>query len=99
MLQGADLSEEDLFFKAVRAGDTDYVKEVLDDESVDIDVQDDSGMTALMIAVELENLEMIKTLAVYKPSITIKDKKGRTPVTIAAATVNANVISAVNDIE
>lgn len=96
---GAVVTEEDLFFKAVREGDTNYVTEVLDEKSVDIDVKDAGGMTALMIAVEMENLDMIKTLAVYKPSITAKDSKGRTPITIAAATMNTKVIDAVKDIE
>jgi ankyrin repeat protein len=85
---------EDQFFSAVRAGDTDFVEDYLDREVVDVDVQDENGMTALMIAVNQEDLQMVRTLIPYRPDPDITDNDGRTVMDIAKERGNMAIQSA-----
>ena len=64
-----------------------------DDPTIDINTQDESGMTALHYAVMYEKEEVVKALLDHpdiKPSL--KNKQGKTPLDIALATNNTAII-------
>ena len=72
-----------------------HVLELLDeDPSVDVNAQDVGGMTALHYAVMYEKEEVVKALLAHediKPSL--KNKQGETPLDIALATNNTDIIN------
>ena len=51
--------------------------EILCDNSVDINVQDQNGLTPLHLAVKLKKVKMIKSLLAKGASTELKDKKGK----------------------
>ncbi len=71
-----------------------YVLQLLEeDPTIDINAQDESGMTALHYAVMYEKAEVVKALLDHediKPAL--KNKQGETPLDIALATDNSAII-------
>lgn len=79
----AQMSKEDMFFQAVREGNIAYVKNVLDNKELVIDVTNAKGETPLIVATDNNRLQMVVLLITYKPDMNKKDAAGRTALSIA----------------
>ena len=62
---------------------SEIAEEILNQEGVQLDIQDIAQKTALHIAVETDNLDIVKKLIKKGANLNIKDENGRTPLHIA----------------
>lgn len=79
-------------FDCIKKGDTAHLRSMLND-GVSAEVRDRNGMTPLMLAVDYQNLEMVRLLVKYKESLNAQDKYGQTALMLAAG---RNFAKAVN---
>ncbi|MBN2544440.1 MAG: ankyrin repeat domain-containing protein [Spirochaetes bacterium] len=88
---------KDEFFKAVKRGDTAFVKEKLDSKQVIINSQDTDGRSAIIIAVDNVDVNMVLLLVTYRPDVVnVKDNKGRSALDAAAEKGNMQITQALN---
>jgi ankyrin repeat protein len=66
-------------------------------KGADVNIQDNSGKTALMIAVKNKNMEIIKLLLKKHADIKAKDNKGRTVLIIASDKDNEEIVELLLD--
>ena len=78
----------------IKHGQVRYALRLLEeDPQIDVNAQDDAGMTALHYAVMYEKEEVIKALLAHKDiKPALKDKQGRTPLDIARAAGHTAII-------
>jgi ankyrin repeat protein len=77
-------SAAERFFSAARGGNVSIVKSMLDANEVTVDIQEaGTQVTALMIGVEKQNLNLVLALIVYRPNPDLKDAQGKTAFTYA----------------
>lgn len=79
------------FFDAVLSGDIDQVKTFIN-KSIDPNITDQDGRTALFIAVREQNIEMVKYLLKVKVDPNIKDFYGESPLMLAKGYGNKTLI-------
>lgn len=84
----------ELFFQAVRRGDTAYVKKELDAGEENINVLNSDGQTALMVAVDAEKVPMVTLLLTYTPDLEIEDPNHQTVFDIAESKGNVVISQA-----
>jgi ankyrin repeat protein len=88
-------SAAERFFSAARAGNVSLVKSMLDAAEVNVDIQEaGTEVTALMIGVEKQNLNLVLALIAYRPDANLKDAQGRTAFTYAKAGGNLAIQNA-----
>jgi hypothetical protein len=87
-------SAEELFFQAVRRGDTAYVKNALDSQEVGINITNSDGQTPIMVAVDRQLLPMVVLLLTYRPDLEAQDNNSRTVFDIAKDKGNMAISSA-----
>ncbi len=88
------MSAEELFFQAVREGNTSYVKNALNTSEVNIDITNSDGWTPLMVATDAKLTSMVILLLGYKPDLEVKDPNGRTVFDIAKDKGNVAISNA-----
>ncbi|MEZ4688018.1 MAG: ankyrin repeat domain-containing protein [Bacteroidia bacterium] len=69
-------------FDAIEVGDLNSI-EMYWTENIDIDYQDNNGQSMLMLAAYYGFQEIVEYLLKYKPTVSIKNKKGETALDIA----------------
>jgi len=77
---------------ATKLGDENIVKYIIT-RNVNMDYQDELGNTALHYALESGNKYIINTLAYYHADINIKNREGKSPIEIAKASENDEIIN------
>lgn len=87
-----DLNGETPLIKAVRFGNKEIVKALLEDWSIDLDLRDKEAMTALMHAVQNKNLELVKLLVESGANTEIIDNEGDTCLGYAVNTGNLEMV-------
>jgi ankyrin repeat protein len=80
--------------EAIELGDERSVADIIDNSSVDIDVQDSQGKTALHYAAEHGNLIIIKLLLSKEASLDVRSNDRGTVLHVAAAKSDEKVIEA-----
>jgi ankyrin repeat protein len=88
------MSAEELFFQAVREGNTSYVKNALNTSEVNIDITNSDGWTPIMVATDGKLLSMVVLLLGYKPDLEVKDPNNRTVFDIAEDKGNVGISNA-----
>ena len=78
------------FFQAVKKGQLDKVRELL--EMIDVDSQDDNGMTALMIAIGKNREDIVRLLLEYGADVDIKNNTGNTALMRASLRGYINIV-------
>ncbi|KAG6541623.1 hypothetical protein Mapa_017016 [Marchantia paleacea] len=68
----------------VSRGAIEEIREVLDHEPSVIDATDDSGFTAMHVAVSMKRPELVQVLLEYKANLELHNKAGQTPLQLAA---------------
>lgn len=81
----------DTYFAAVRRGDDIAVKAYLDSGRAKINDQDTDGMTAIMIAVDNQDLKMVLALVGYKPDPAVTTGSGANLGTISVSKANMQI--------
>jgi len=81
-------------FELIAAGEVEKVKEKLKEEGLDFYAHNDVGETALTLAIQNEDVEMVKLLA-KEAVINLKNEEGETPLTLAIKKGNLEIISLV----
>ncbi len=66
--------EEREFFSAVKSGDNKRVEEILSKEDIDLNIQNERGLTALMIAAELGHERVVESLLKHGADPNIESK-------------------------
>ena len=74
------------------SSNTDSVEQVLHDLGVDLDVQNNNGQTAVLLAIAMSDVESVKLLHEMKADLTVRDKDGSTAVHIAALSGHTEVL-------
>lgn len=83
MIEGVLAISEDKFLKAAKNGQVDAMREALK-QGVDVNVKDDNGWTALMLAIFWSgNMDVVKELLKQGADINAKDREGVTAMIIA----------------
>ena len=72
--------------------DIESLKILLEQRNIKIDIQEDHGDTALMMAVKENNVTMVKLLLNNKADVDIKDMRNGTPIVVAAIKNNIEII-------
>jgi len=80
--------------EAIELGDERSVADIIDNSSVDIDVQDNQGKTALHYAAEHGNLIIIRLLLLKGASLDVRSNDKGTALHVAAAKSGGEVIQA-----
>jgi len=80
------------FMYCAAVGDVERLKS-LADYGVDIDLQDDSGATALMYAIDKNQIEAVRYLLELKPDLLLKTSMGRTAKDLAGLSNNSRIIA------
>ena len=73
------------------------VVEVLIDNKADINAQDNFGRTALMYALENDNLDVSFALTLYRPNLAILDNRGDSAVMYLSANKNYSIENSKHD--
>ena len=81
---------EECFFKAVKKGNMDKIRQILVNKDFDIDVKGTNGYTALMEACYYENSDVVKLLLENKANVDVKASDGMTALAIAESTEKRN---------
>jgi ankyrin repeat protein len=77
-------SASERFFTACRAGDVSTVKSMLAGNEVSVNIQESgTKVTALMIGVQKQDLNLVLALIAYQPDPNLKDSNGKTAFTYA----------------
>ena len=71
---------------------TNSVQQVLHDLGVDLNVQDNNGLTAAMVASIMGHVESVKLLHEMKADLTVRDKDGFAAVHLAARDGHTEVL-------
>ncbi len=72
---------------AVMKGDREKVQELID-AGADVDAQDLYGRTALMVAIDLHQKDIVELLLKHNANVNILDKEGQTPLMFAVSCAN-----------
>ncbi len=79
---------------AILNGETNKVQSLLSEGRLDVNAQSIDGDTALMVAVQIENPEIINLLMAFGASPAVKNGAGLAPLHVAAAKGNIKVVEA-----
>jgi ankyrin repeat protein len=77
-------------FEAIKKNDMNQIKVCLEEGS--INKQDKNGMTPLMIAIDIDDYEIVKQLVKHKMKIDMIDKYGQTAIMLAAGRGNSEIV-------
>ncbi|XP_069793677.1 2-5A-dependent ribonuclease-like [Narcine bancroftii] len=81
---------------AIKSGLTKVAELLLDDYSVEINAQDNSGSTALLEAVNNKNFELTKRLCERGVDVSCEDNAGNTPIMVAKRKYAKEIIKLLN---
>eukprot|EP00494_Astrolonche_serrata_P034443 UN34712 len=98
-----DINKHNTLLRAVTENDIEKMKTIFDSNDIDINMKIDSsdidrrGYSALHVAVENENLDILRLLCKHPQiDINVTDLYGDTPLIMACASVTENTIDIVN---
>jgi DNA-directed RNA polymerase specialized sigma24 family protein len=85
----------DDFYRAAETGNMGRVQEVLADGNVDLNTRDPKGRTALILAIQRGQVDVVKALLAHGANPTEVDSRGETPKVAAQSRGNFEIIQAV----
>lgn len=80
-------------FRAIKANDSDLVKQLLKSQKDQLNVQNKNGITPLHEAVKITSKEMIELLLQNGADVNARDKEGKSPLEIAIEKQNLTLIA------
>ena len=95
--QNTNFTFEHALIKAVKAEQAEAVQFVLDLEIVDIDYRNEDGNTAIMLACELGNINILHSLVSAGANVDLQNNDGWTPLMKASQNNHITIIHAILD--
>jgi len=96
LIAGGKKEDEELLLEMAASGEPEEISKLLKID-MNLDATDDSGRTALHIAVERGALDIIPLLTAQGAGVNVRDNQGRTPLLIAVYNDNLEAIQLLSD--
>lgn len=91
-INGIDHDGKTALHIATENGDLEIVQLLIKEYGADINARDNFGSTPLLISVEKQDIHMTEYLLSAKADIKIEDNNKRSPISLAASYLNANLV-------